>query len=515
MKRQSLIKGTLILGLAGIFTKFLGLFFRWPLIMLIGDEGLGYYQMSYPLYTFFIAIASGMPVAISKMVSEKKALGDERGARTVLKKAMLLMIIMGGSFSILMLVFSRQLIQILKWDSKSYYSMIGVAFAPFFISILASLRGFFQGLQNMTPTAVSQIIEQIGRVIIGVGLAYILLPRGIEYSAGGAAFGAAAGGILGGVYLIWVYFKNEGRINLRGIKSDTDIMGKLLYIAIPVSLGSTAGTIMSLIDSIFVPQNLLRAGFTYKQSTILYAQLTGKAFVIVNIPLTISMALCYSLVPMIADSYILNRKREVFNKIELAFKMSAVIALPSLFGLFFMSNQILNLLLPGHAEGYMIMKYLSLCLPFVIFSQISTAILQGIGRYMQPVINLIIGCIVKIIFTFVFVPMPGINIYGAIIGTVAGYMVSAVLNIIALKKYVNMSLSFYDIIIKPAFASVLMIIGVVFIYIRIYNKTMNNAVSSLVSIFSGVVIYVVLVFAFGIFKFTKVKDKIISRKRIF
>ncbi|EET88607.1 multi antimicrobial extrusion protein MatE [Clostridium carboxidivorans P7] len=209
MKKQSLIKATFILGLAGIISKFLGLFFRWPLQMLIGDEGVGYYQMSFPLYMFFIAAASGIPVAISKMVSERNAINDHEGVIQVLRKAMLLMFILGVGFTAILLIFSRPIIAFLKWDEKSYYSLVSIAFAPIFISVMSAFRGFFQGLQNMNCTAISQIIEQIGRVIVGVGLAYILLPKGIEYSAGGAALGAAAGGLFAGIYLLAKYNKNK------------------------------------------------------------------------------------------------------------------------------------------------------------------------------------------------------------------------------------------------------------------------------------------------------------------
>lgn len=315
MKKQSLIKGTFILGIAGIVAKFLGLFFRWPLQMLIGDEGVGYYQMSFPLYMFFIAAASGIPVAISKMVSECNAINDEEGVILVLRKAMLLMIILGAGFTAILLIFSKPIIHFLKWDNKSYYSLISIAFAPIFISIMSVFRGFFQGLQNMNYTAISQIIEQIGRVIVGVGLAYIFLPKGIEYSAGGAALGAAAGGLFGGLYLVAKYLRIRKEFRVKRIKDNTDVLGKLLYIAIPVSLGAAVSSIMSLIDSALVPQKLLEAGFTYKQCTILYGQLTGKAFILINVPLTLSAALCASLVPIIAEAHILKKKFEVDNNL--------------------------------------------------------------------------------------------------------------------------------------------------------------------------------------------------------
>lgn len=204
MKKQSLIKGSLILGVAGILTRFLGLFFRWPLIMLIGDEGVGYYQLSYPLYMFFVAMASGVPIAMSKLISERNAVGDIRGTFEIVKESTMLMLILGTGTSSILFLFAKPIISILKWRTEAYYSLIGISFAPVIISIMTIFRGFFQGLQNMTPSAISQILEQIGRVIFGVGLAIVLLPKGIEYSAGGAAFGAAAGGLIG----VYIYCLN-------------------------------------------------------------------------------------------------------------------------------------------------------------------------------------------------------------------------------------------------------------------------------------------------------------------
>lgn len=123
-------------------------------------------------------------------------MNDDEEVILIFRKAMLLMVVMGIGFTALLLTFSKQIIAFLKWDTKSYYSLIGIAFAPMFISIMSAFRGFYQGLQNMNPTAVSQILEQLGRIFVGVGLAYILLPKGLEYSAGGASR-AAAGGIIG------------------------------------------------------------------------------------------------------------------------------------------------------------------------------------------------------------------------------------------------------------------------------------------------------------------------------
>ncbi|MBA5851975.1 polysaccharide biosynthesis protein [Clostridium sp. cel8] len=511
MIKQSLMKGTFILGMSGMICKFLGLFFRWPLQMLIGDQGVGYYQMSFPLYMFFIAAASGIPVAISKMVSESYATENYVVVIQIFRKAMLLMFILGTGFTALLLIFSRPIIHFLRWDNKSYYSLVAIAFAPMFISIMSAFRGFFQGLQNMNYTAVSQVIEQIGRVVVGVGLAYLFLPKGIEYSAGGAALGAAAGGLFGGIYLVKKYFYVRKEIHVANPPDNPKILDRLLYIAIPVSIGAAVNSIMSLIDSALVPQKLLEAGFTYTQSTILYGQLTGKAFILINVPLTLSVALCSSIVPIIAEYHILNKKFELASKIDMAFKLSTVIAIPSMLGLYTLAHPILELLFPGQSQGFTILQYSAISIPFIVIVQTSTAILQGSGYYIVPVLNLAAGCILKIVFTMLLVPIPGINIYGAILGSTLGYALAAILNIMFLKRKLDIGINYFEIIVKPTFASVLMIIAVVIIYMNVYNYTMSIRFACFFVILVGMIIYTILLIVFRIFKYSYIKNRFFKR----
>lgn len=507
MRKQSLMKASIILGISGILTRFLGLFFRWPLIMLIGDEGIGYYQMSYPLYMFFIAIASGVPVAISKMISEKNAINDLNGAFEVVKESAILMMIIGTGTTLALFFFANPIISFLKWDTKAYYSLIGISFAPVMISFMTIFRGFFQGLQNMTPSAISQILEQIGRVVFGVGLAVFLLPKGIEYSAGGAAFGATAGAVIGSSYLYSKYRKIKKSYGIKKVKSNPEVLNNILKIAIPISLGTTVGSIMNLIDSILVPQKLLQAGFTNTQSTVLYAQLTGKASVIVNVPLTLSMAICTSLIPIIAENFILKKQNELENKIDASMKMAAVIAIPCMFGLFFLTEPIMKFIFPGRFEGIEILKYLSLSIPFIIITQTTTSILQGTGNYIRPVINLLTGCVVKVILTCMLVPMAAFNIYGAVIASVGAYVVTSILNLITMKLMLKVKLNLYQIIIKPAYASTIMMLIVLMSYNIIYRNTISNGISCLISIFLGMIVYMILVVVFKIFKIEEIRDR--------
>jgi len=508
MKKHSLIKGTIILGLAGIFARFLGLFFRIPIQALIKDEGMGYYQMSYPLFLTFVALASGVPLAMSKLIAEMNAKNDREGVGQVLRQTLLFMIILGSAVSILMLVFARPIISILKWDPKSYYSFSVIAIAPIFVSIMCTFRGFFQGLQNVRPTAISQIVEQVGRVVAGVLFAYLLFPKGIEYAAGGAALGTLVGAIMGSIYLILTYFKVEKEMPVRKVSKHKHILSDLGKAALPISLGAAVGTIMSLIDSILVPQQLLKAGFTQTQSAVMYGQLTGKVFTLMNVPLALSMALCASLMPIIAEAFYLGRRGSLIKRVDMAVKLSNVISLPSSLGMFFMAYPIMHLIFMKDAAGYEILQYISISIPFLILTQTSTAILQGIGNYMKPVYNLALGCIVKVIITYVLVSFSFVNIYGAVIGTILGYVASCLLNMKDLKRALNIKINWVDALVKPVIASSIMIIAVVFSNASVYNYTRSSELSCVISILIGIIVYIFFIFILRIFKYEEIKNKL-------
>ena len=508
MKKQSLLKGTMILGLATIFARFLGLFFRIPIQQLIGDQGMGYYQMSYPLYMTFVAIASGVPIAMSKLISEFNAQNDMNAVKSVLRQTLKIMIPIGAIASFLMLFFGKEIISILKWDSNSYNSFMVISFGPIFVCVMCTFKGYFQGLQNMNSTATSQVIEQFGRVIFGVLFAYLMLPKGIAYAAAGAAFGTVAGGILGSIYLFVKYMKVRERRVVKSRNSNRKITKMLLDASLPISIGAAVGTIMSLIDSIIVPQRLLIAGYTMEESATLYGQFTGKAMTIQNVPLALSMALCASLVPIISEVYALNNRVELDRRVNMVFKLSFVIGIPSFLGLFFLARPVMGLVFMGDIGGFEILSLLSITLPLIIITQTTTSILQSCGKYMTPVYYLGVGCIFKVVITYSLVGNPLFNIYGAIIGSIVGYMVTSILNIIEVKKLLKVNLNSYEIIIKPLLISLIMIIAVVFIYNNVYNYTMSNGISCILAIFMGVIIFGLLAMVFRVFTLDEVMGKL-------
>ncbi|HKL12804.1 MAG TPA: oligosaccharide flippase family protein, partial [Halanaerobiales bacterium] len=202
-KSSSFLKGAFILSLAGILSKIMGFGYRIILSRILGDEGIGLYQMAYPIYaTLLVVSRSGIPIALAKLISDRVAKDQRKAAFKIFIVGRKLSIVVGLFFSILMAILAKPLVNILNWDPRAFYAVLALSPAIFFVSIMATYRGFFQGLQNMVPTAYSQVLEQLVRMITMIGLVYYLIRYGLGYAAAGATFGAVTGAIAGLILVV-------------------------------------------------------------------------------------------------------------------------------------------------------------------------------------------------------------------------------------------------------------------------------------------------------------------------
>ena len=267
MRKNSFIQGAMILTIAGIIVKFIGAFSRIYLSRLLGGEGIGLYQMAYPIYLLCLSVSSaGLPVAISIMVAERNAVNDYFGGQKVFRISMIALIMTGVLFSGLLFFGAQWLVDTgIVRDQRAYWSLLALSPAVFCATLLATLRGYFQGLQLMTPTAVSQILEQVVRVVTMIAFAVILLPYGLEFGAAGATLGAAPGAFMGILVLIGFYYMTRNWRKELASEQDTSIkpqsamsiIKRLLVLAIPVSLANIMLPIVSNIDLLIVPRRSL------------------------------------------------------------------------------------------------------------------------------------------------------------------------------------------------------------------------------------------------------------------
>lgn len=506
MQKKNLFRGTIILGLGGIIAKLLGFFFRIPLIYMIGEEGIGLYQLTYPLYAFLLGISAGIPTALSKMISERIALNKQNEAVKIFKIALYILGVFGGISSLLIILFSRQIISGFKWNESVYYSLMGIALAPLFTCLLSAFKGYFQGFQMMGAPAVSQVLEQLIRVLSGVGLAYLLLSKGIAASAGGASLGATLGSIIGLLWMIYCFKKSQNSFVVHKNSASTGrLTREILKLAIPISLGQAIGSIMALIDSIMVPGLLKASGYSEQLSTRLYGQLTGKAFVLVNIPLTLSIALAQTIVPAISESYALKSRGRLERNIKMSYKLAMIIALPCAGGLFTLSRPILKLVFGGNGEGWQLMQVLSLASIFIIIAQTSTSIMNGIGKVLLPVITIFIGSIIKIGFSIRFIPEPSFNIKAAAYGTLLAYGIVAFIDVIFVVKSTKTRISFMEAFVSPAVCTIIMIFFVIFSYSYIDKVCKNSSISLIAAIMLGSVVYFIMLIITKTLRFEEMK----------
>lgn len=507
-KGQSFIKGAAILGIAGALVKILGAIYRIPLSNIIMDEGIGYYQTAYPFYILLLTLSTaGIPVAIAKLVSEKRALGDYRNAHKVFKVALVGLFFGGVLTALIVALGSRKIVEFLG-NPNAYYALIALVPALFFVPIMGAFRGFFQGRQSMVPTALSQVIEQLFRIITGLVLTFILLGYGIPIAAGGASFGGSAGAIAGTAVIMFIYFKNrkslKDEIELTEIKTDypvKKIVRDLLMIAVPITMGSAISPTMDTIDAALVLRRLQYIGYSEATANVLYGHLKGMAQTLINLPQVFSMAIAMSLVPAISDAKARKAKGEVVELITSGIRITLLIGLPAAFGLFVLSEPIIALLYYRNTPEAIasigtLLSYLAFGVIFLTLVQSLTAIIQGLGKPFVPVRNLLIGAIAKIILTFVLTGIPAINIKGAAISTVTAYAVAATLDLRYIIKVEKIKLNLKTIIAKPLVSAIGM--GIVArISYQVVVGAIGNSKATIVGVAIGALVYFALLIVTG------------------
>lgn len=506
MQKQSFLKSTFVLALAGFISKTLGLVYRFPLSRLILDVGMGLYGMVYPIYTLILALSTaGVPVAISKLVSEKLVTGRVDEARKVFRVSLVAFSIIGLVLTIWLYYSARFLIAIgFVRDERAYWGLIAVAPAIFIVSLLVSFRGYFQGWRLMTPTAVSQVIEQIVRVATALILGYLLYRYGVEYAAAGAVFGAFTGGVAAlVVLLVYFYFlrnkltpealiKNGGQFTVtdnKDTESSWQIFKSIIVIAVPISLAGLVMPIMQNIDLGLVPSRLLSAGYTQHQATALYGQLSQMAATLINMPTILTLSIAASVVPVISELFAEKKYEEINAKINTAVKVCVFLELPAFMGFFILAKQI-TLMLFANANAGIALAAIAPAVLFLGLHQVSSGILQGLGHPMLPLKNLIAGAITKVALTYYLTGIPFIGIRGAAYGTDAAFLISASLNFYSIYRISGYRVNVTDIFVKPIIAVGVMT-GCIYLLFSPVNMYLlhSNSLTTLVMISMGCAVY--------------------------
>lgn len=555
-KGGSFIKGALVLGAASLIVKLIGAGFKIPLTYLIGDDGMGWFNIAYQIYTFmFIVATAGFPVAISKMVAESLARDDERDAKRVFQTSFTLLFIIGILGSVILFAFAGPLSRLVGIPD-SELGIKAIAPAIFFVSMASALRGYFQGRQNMYPTAFSEVIESSGKLIIGLVLAGLFMGMAISpalnkaadlasgvfqsehirkiYASSGANFGVAVGTFLSSALLILIYIFTSAAAKRHAelaapmtaaadrIRPKKTILKELVLIAIPITIGASVSSLTTLIDMTTIGRRLVinpsvfdRYSFMFEGSaefmrkaaeegwnaaeinvqkaTSLYGMYTGKALTMFNLPLTIIVGLATSIVPAISAAVAKKNNGEAQSITLSAIKIALLFGAPCAVGMSVLSSDVLNLLFStDNAE--IVLSILAIAIIPVAVVQVTNAILQAYGKMYYPVFNMLIGGAVKVIFNFFAIPLLGIE--AAPIGTFLCYLIIAVINTVQIVNHAKIRFKFIDVVVKPVIAAVVM--GVFAWFIDGFLP--QSRVITLLEIAVCAVVYLIMIFVVGAVK---------------
>ena len=504
-EKRTFIKGAAILSISGIVVKLLGAALRIPLSNKIG-AGMAYYNVAYTIYAIFLVLATaGIPVAISRLVSERISMGNGKGAHKVFTTALKLMLAIGLASSAICYFGAGAISEIIKIPDAEI-SLKAIAPALCIVPMLSAFRGYFQGRQNMKPTAFSEIGEQVVRVAVGLGLGFFLFEQGLDVAAAGATFGAFAGALVGiliitVIYLVDVGKREAGLARMSGVEEPQGrILKKIAWIAIPIIIGAEIMPIMSAIDTSIIVARLQATGWSADAALDLYSQYGAYCDTLISLPQTFTQAIAVSLVPSIAAFFWQRKIDSVNANIKVSMRLTMIMACPCAVGLFVLARPILTMLYPAQLESAVAavptLRVMTVGVVLLAISQTTTGALQSIDRQMNPVKNLAIGACAKVVITYILVGVPAVNVKGAAVGTNAAYLVALLLNMRSVKKCTGVKFDVILTYVKPMAASLIMGVCVYASYILLLGYTAGY-VATIGSILAGIAVYGVTIIRLG------------------
>lgn len=462
-KEQNYLFGAAIMTAGVIIMKILGAVYKIPLGNMLGDDGYGLFLQAYYVYSMFLTLATaGFPVALSRMISSAQTRGLQMQARRTYTVAWRAFFALGVVCSAVMFIFPEWLADTLIHSPDTALSIQALAPAVLLCCVVSTYRGLTQGYGNMTPTTVSQVIEVLAKVIVGLALAGYLIKQGYDntVSVAGAIFGVTVGSLVALVYMMVYKMRNyrfESVAEPDVPESAGTILKNLLRIGIPIALGSVVLSLINLLDAGLCMSRLQDAvGYSYKYANTLYG-VYGKAQTLFNLPAAFITPLTISIVPAISAQLALKNRAQAGKISEDSLRISMAVALPMGVGLAVLSEPIMNVIYPtAHEAGGLLLCLLGIASVFVCFSLMSTAVLQASGNEKLTLYSIIAGGLVKITINWFIIAIPSVNIYGAPIGTICCYVTMCVMNIIFINRSLDKKLSFKNVFLRPAVPSLIM-----------------------------------------------------------
>lgn len=504
-KEQNYLHGAAILTAGVIIMKILGAIYKIPLGNILGGKGYAYFYSTYSVYNLFLTLATaGLPVALSRMIAEAHEQGRVMQVRRTFSVAWWTFAVIGFVSAAIMFLFPQELAHLLGREEAAQ-GIYAISPAILFVCVVSAYRGYCQGCKNMTPTTVGQVIEVLVKVVVGLTLSILLVKKGydLQQSSAGAVFGVTAGGLAA---LIFMMIYKKRRYPEKPV-SDPDtpdsrgsILKELLRIGIPITIGASGMSLMSLIDTAIINNRLQHAaGFSADQSADLFG-VFGMAQTIYNLPPAFVTPLVISTVPAIAACMVRRDGKGAGKIAEDALRITLDVGMPMGVGLAVLSYPIMKVLYPqSNAAGPGLLAMMGVATFFVCFSLVQNAVLQAHGDERLTIYSIFAGGIIKVVTDWVLVAIPGLNIYGAPIGTFLCYFVMCAMNQAFISKRYERDYrpSLLRIVPKPLFSSLVMGAAAWLAYEGVYRllgavnmSRLEIALAMLAAIAVGVIVYI-------------------------
>ena len=510
-----------ILGLSSIIVRIIGVIYRIPLTNIIGDKGIGYYSVAFDIYQILLLLSSySLPLAVSKMVSARVARGEYKRVRKIFINALIFAELVGFAAFLITFIFADFFAADVMKVPQSAYALKVLAFALVILSVLGVLRGYFQGLGNMVPTAVSNIAEQILNAVVSVVAASALFRFASDAASGrydfsnapealgaaGGTMGTVAGAFLAMIILtFWVSsYNRKHKYQLAMDTSPEERTGTIIKILVltivPVILNTAIYNLSSVVDKYIFSNMMVLRGADADIKDSLIGMYSGKYWLIVNIPIALSNALASSLIPSIVASKARNENQEVIKKINSAVKLTTIVSFPCAAGIGFLGAPIIRLLFPSseNIETLGLMLALgSLTVIFYCLSTITNSILQGIDKMSVPVIHSAISLGINAAVLTALMYFLKMDIFAWVIADILFAIIMCVLNERSLHKYLGYRQDIVNTYAKPAAAAAVMGVAAFFIQ-KGLDKLIGRRIDVIITIIAAIIIYVILLFVFRI-----------------
>ena len=503
-KKQSFLHGAALLAMATAIVKVIGALYKIPLNAIIGTKGFAYFNTAYDIYSVLLMISTaGLPVAMSRMISEASSLNNTRQMRRIYRTSQAIFLTLGLAGSLLMTVFCRQLADFQKQpDAWAAIACLGPS--ALLVCINSAFRGFFQGQSNMMPTSVSQVLEAICKLVVGLGAAALLLKTTgqVSLSAGGAILGVTTGCMVATVYLFSLFRKAYDSLSAgdetQGVLGYGTTAKQLMAIAIPITIGSAGLQIITMMEVKVYMTQLLNLGFTQDAADSMKG-VYNMAQTIFNMPCAFITPITISALPAITSYLTLGRHDQVRTTEESASRITALITMPCAFGLCAVAKPVMALLGGYTGEelelATRLMQVLSFCIIFNSTVMLTNAIMQAHGKASLPVINMFIGGALKLVIIYILTGNRDINISGVPVGTVCCYICITTLNLFAMNRCIKEPPHMLRNMLKPLTCAVIMCGAVVGVYALLSNVfSLSSTLGKLIlcggPVMVGVVVYV-------------------------